>query len=75
MDFIHYKEPLMILDAYMVAFGFLILQGFHIKQEEFNKAIITIELLCLFLFTFLQNGSHNTHFCLPQVCLLFLIIE
>ena len=31
MDFIHYNEFLMLLGTYMVAFGLLILQGFHIK--------------------------------------------
>jgi hypothetical protein len=31
MDFIHYKESLMLLGTYMVAFGLLILQGFQIK--------------------------------------------
>jgi len=31
MDFIHYKESLMLLEIYMVAFGLLILQGFQIK--------------------------------------------
>jgi hypothetical protein len=33
MNSIHYKESLMLLKTYVAAFGLLILQGFHIKQE------------------------------------------
>jgi hypothetical protein len=36
MDFIHYKESLMLLRTYMTSFGILVLQGFHIKQKELN---------------------------------------
>jgi hypothetical protein len=36
MDFIHYKESLMLLRTYMASFGILVLQGFHIKQKELN---------------------------------------
>ena len=34
MDSIHYKESLMLLRTYVAAFDLLILQVFHIKQEE-----------------------------------------
>jgi len=36
MDFIHYKESLMLLRTYMASFGILVLQEFHIKQKELN---------------------------------------
>jgi hypothetical protein len=34
MDFIHYKKSLILLETYMTVFGLLVLQWFHIKQEE-----------------------------------------
>jgi hypothetical protein len=45
MDFINYKESLMILKTYVVAFRLLILQGFHIKQEEWigQKLILILQ--------------------------------
>ena len=45
MDFINYKESLMILKTYVVAFRLLILQGFHIKQEELigQKLILILQ--------------------------------
>jgi len=33
MDFIHYKEFLMLLGTYIADFSLLILQGFYIKQQ------------------------------------------
>jgi len=73
MDFIHYKESLMILKTYVVAFRLLILQGFHIKQEElighklililqgikllFSKDSSTIILLGHFSLSYVENGK------------------
>lgn len=34
MDSINYKEYLMLLGTYVATFVLLILQGFHIKQDE-----------------------------------------
>ena len=34
VDFIYYKESLMLLRTYVTAFDLLILQGFYIKQEQ-----------------------------------------
>jgi hypothetical protein len=45
MDFIHYKESLMILGTYVTTFGLLILQGFHIKQKKLicQKLILILQ--------------------------------
>jgi Na+/H+ antiporter NhaD/arsenite permease-like protein len=52
-DSIYYKESLMLLANCMIAFGLLILQGFHIKQEE---------LICQKLILILQGS-----FCLVRI--------
>jgi hypothetical protein len=45
MDSIHYKESLMILGIYVTTFELLILQRFHIKQEELigHKLILILQ--------------------------------
>jgi hypothetical protein len=45
MDSIHYKKFLKLLETYVAAFGLLILQGFHVKQEELigQKLILTLQ--------------------------------
>jgi len=45
MDSIHYKKFLKLLETYAATFGLLILQGFHVKQEELigQKLILTLQ--------------------------------
>jgi hypothetical protein len=42
VDSIYYKESLMLLKTYVAAFGLLILQGFHIKQDLIGQKLICI---------------------------------
>jgi len=79
----------MLFKTYMESFDLLILQGFHIKQEEligqksililesirllFNKDSLTIIFLGCFSLSYMKNGENDLRLLLLLLLLLFYV--
>jgi hypothetical protein len=88
---IYCNEFLMLFKTYMESFDLLILQGFHIKQEEligqksililesirllFNKDSLTIIFFGCFSLSYMKNGENDLRLLLLLLLLLLFYVN